>query len=78
METDFNLIYEQVSVTIDYDNGKLGLNAYHSGPGWYFWETECPSEGCNGPYDIKEDMMEAITSVNGIVEFDYTIVRKVK
>lgn len=22
-----------------------------NGPGWYFWHTEYPEEGCSGPFD---------------------------
>lgn len=67
-----------VSVSIDYDNGKLGPNSYHSGRGWYFWETDYPYEGSNGPYDSKEEILECIKQINGIVELDYTVSRKVK
>lgn len=36
---------------------RLGVDS-HSGPGWYYWDSEYPDEGSVGPFTTREEALE--------------------
>lgn len=72
-ESDYTSLEARHRSTVDEVPVQVSIHRYEDsvgdrGPGWYWWETECPEEGSNGPYEKLAEAVEHIVEAHCVPE----------